>query len=122
MPAATNEGPAGRCVPAGFSRGGEKEPPMTETDERRDLGRTPSFSYVKLVTTDARGNEKTLPLILRDRSGTGVGAMYIGKEVLNPAAEYTLRDSEGGEKQVRLVWTKRVADFVQMLGLAIADG
>jgi hypothetical protein len=91
------------------------------SDERRNLGRSPSFSYVKLVTTDARGNEKVLPLILRDRSGTGVGAMYIGQEVLNPTAEYVLRDAEGVEKKVRLVWSKRVADYVQMLGLAI-DG
>jgi hypothetical protein len=94
---------------------------MTASDERRDLGRIPSFSYVKLVTTDGGGKEKILPMILRDRSGTGVGAMYIGKEVLNPAAEYILRDAEGGEKKVRLVWTRRVADYVQMLGLAIAD-
>lgn len=94
---------------------------MTGSEERRDLGRVPSFSYVKLVTTDAGGNERVLPMILRDRSGTGVGAMYIGKEVLNPAGDYTLRDAEGGEKKVRLVWTRRVADYVQMLGLAISD-
>ena len=73
---------------------------MTASDERRDLGRLPSFSYVKLVTTDAGGNEKVLPMILRDRSGTGVGAMYIGKEVLNPAGTYILRDAEGTEKKV----------------------
>jgi hypothetical protein len=94
---------------------------MTGSDERRDLGRVPSFSYVKLVATDAGGNERILPMILRDRSGTGVGAMYIGKEVLNPAGDYILRDAEGGEKKVRLVWTRRVADYVQMLGLAMAD-
>ena len=94
---------------------------MTDSDERRDLGRVPSFSYVKLIATDANGNEKTLPMILRDRSGTGVGAMYIGKEVINPAGVYILRDVEGGEKKVKLVWAKRVADYVQMLGLAIAD-
>jgi hypothetical protein len=89
------------------------------SDERRDLGRTPSFSYVKLITTDANGGEKVLPLILRDQSGTGVGAMYIGKEVLSPSADYLLRDAEGVEKKVRLVWTKRVADYVQMLGMEI---
>jgi hypothetical protein len=93
---------------------------MTGSDERRDPTRVPSFSYVKLVARDG-GNEKVLPMILRDRSGTGVGAMYIGKEVLNPAGEYILRDSQGGEEKVRLVWTRRVADYVQMLGLAIAD-
>jgi len=94
---------------------------MTGSDEQRDNGRVPSFSYVKLVTTDSGGKEKALPMILRDRSGTGVGAMYIGKEVLNPAGEYILRDAEGHEEWVRLVWTRRVADYVQMLGLAIAD-
>lgn len=94
---------------------------MTASDERRDNGRVPSFSYVKLVTKDSSGNEKVLPMILRDRSGTGVGAMYIGKEVLNPAGDYILRDPEGHEQEVRLVWTRRVADYVQMLGLAIAD-
>jgi len=94
---------------------------MIASDERRDNGRVPSFSYVKLVTTDSNGNEKVLPMILRDRSGTGVGAMYIGKEVLNPAGDYILRDAEGHEQGVRLVWTRRVADYVQMLGLAIAD-
>jgi len=93
---------------------------MTGADERRDNGRVPSFSYVKLVTTDGGGNEKVLPMILRDRSGTGVGAMYIGKEVLNPAGTYILRDAEGNENQVRVVWTRRVADYVQMLGLALA--
>jgi hypothetical protein len=94
---------------------------MTASNERRDNGRVPSFSYVKLVTNDAGGNEKVLPMILRDRSGTGVGAMYIGKEVLNPAGEYVLRDTEGSERKVKLVWTRRVADYVQMLGLALVD-
>ena len=89
------------------------------SDERRELGRKPSFSYVKLITTDAGGGEKVLPLILRDHSSTGVGAMYIGKEVLSPSADYVLRDAEGVEKKVRLVWTKRVADYVQMLGMEI---
>ena len=94
---------------------------MTASNERRDNGRVPSFSYVKLVTTDAGGNEKVFPMILRDRSGTGVGAMYIGKEVLNPAGEYFLRDTEGSQMKVKLVWTRRVADYVQMLGLALVD-
>ena len=89
------------------------------SDERRENGRVPSFSYVKLIASDAGGKQKVLPLILRDRSGTGVGAMYIGKEVLSPAADYVLRDAEGVETRVRLVWTKRVADYVQMLGLEL---
>lgn len=89
------------------------------SDERRDTERSPSFNYVKLTSTDADGNDRTFPVILRDRSGSGLGGMYIGQEVLSPLGEYTLRDPEGGEKRVRIVWTKRVADYVQMLGMEL---
>ena len=36
---------------------------MNDSEERRILGRAPSFSYVKLVTTDANGEEKVLPMM-----------------------------------------------------------
>lgn len=91
------------------------------SDERRDTERSPSFNYVKLTSTDADGNEKTFPVILRDRSGSGLGGMYIGQEVLSPQGEFLLRDPEGGEKKVRIVWTKRVADYVQMLGMELVE-
>lgn len=87
------------------------------SDERRDSDRSPSFNYVKLAAIDADGNEKIFPVILRDRSGSGLGGMYIGQEVLSPQGEFVLRDHQGGEKKVRIVWTKRVADYVQMLGM-----
>ncbi len=35
---------------------------MTESDERRDLGRVPTFRYVKLVTTDGKAWLVTLDL------------------------------------------------------------
>jgi len=88
---------------------------------QRDQARDPSFNNVELVTTDVSGREKTYSLTLRDTSGRGLGAMYIGKEALNPKSDYRLRDSGGGEQKVHIVWTKQVADFVLMLGMEIAE-
>ena len=91
-------------------------------DKQRDQVRDPTFHNVELVTTDASGHEKTYPLTLRDTSGIGVGAMYIGKEVLNPKSDYVIRGRESGDRKVRIMWTKQVADFVLMLGMEAAEG
>ena len=91
------------------------------SSERRDTARDPKFHSVELVTSDASGRERTYPVTLRDTSGKGLGAMYIGKEVLNPKNDYRLRDSGGGEQKIRIVWTKQVADFVLMMGMEVAD-
>ena len=88
------------------------------SDERRDDDRSPDFRNVELVTTNGEGNEKAFPVTLRDTSGSGLGGMYVGDDVLNPTATFVLRDEEEDEDcRVRIVWTKRVADYVQMLGL-----
>ncbi len=89
-------------------------------DERRSTARDPNFVNVELVTTDAAGREKAFPIILRDRSGSGLGAMYIGREVLSPHGSFMLR-GDGEERDVRIVWTKQIADFVLMLGMEVAN-
>ena len=92
------------------------------SDERRDDDRSPDFRNVELVTTNSGGNEKSFPVTLRDTSGSGLGGMYVGQETLSPSATFVLRDdSEEGDQRVRIVWTKRVADYVQMLGLEVSD-
>jgi len=79
------------------------------SDERRDDDRSPDNSG---------GNEKAYPVTLRDTSGSGLGGMYVGDDVLSPTATFVLRDAEEDEdRRVRIVWTKRVAEYVQMLGL-----
>ena len=93
----------------------------TMNDTQRNQVRDPNFHNVELVTTDESGREKAYPLTLRDTSGTGVGGMYIGKEVLNPKSDYILRDAGAGDRKVRIMWTKQVADFVLMLGMELAD-
>jgi hypothetical protein len=87
------------------------------SDERRDDDRSPDFRNVELVTTNGEGNEKAYPVTLRDTSGTGLGGMYVGQETLSPTATFVLRDAEESDRRVRIVWTKRVAEYVQMLGL-----
>lgn len=88
------------------------------SDERRDDDRSPDFRSVELVTTNGAGNEKAYPVTLRDTSGSGLGGMYVGDDVLSPTATFVLRESEEDkDRRVRIVWTKRVADYVQMLGL-----
>lgn len=92
-------------------------------DERRDDDRAPDFRNVELVTMNSGGNEKAFPVTLRDTSGNGLGGMYVGQETLSPAATFVLRDDEEeGDQRVRIVWTKRVADYVQMLGLEVSEG
>ena len=93
------------------------------SDERRDDDRSPDFRNVELVTTNSGGNEKTFPVTLRDTSGSGLGGMYVGQETLSPSATFVLRDeAEEGDQRVRIVGTKRVADYVQMLGLEVSEG
>ncbi len=92
------------------------------SDERRDDDRAPDFRSVELVTTNGAGNEKAFPVTLRDTSGSGLGGMYVGEEVLSPTATFVLRESEEDEdRRVRIVWTKRVADYVQMMGLEVSE-
>ena len=87
------------------------------SDERRNDERSPDFRNVELVMTNGEGNETAYPVTLRDPSKTGLGGMYVGQETLNPTASFVLRDAEGDDRRVRIVWTRRVADYVQMLGL-----
>ena len=90
-------------------------------EELRDRDRTPDFRTLKLVTADDAGGEKEYPVTLRDTSGMGLGAMYVGKEVLNPKDDFLLKGGAGGDRMVRIIWTKQVADFVLMLGMEYAD-
>ena len=90
-------------------------------DERRDADRSPTFRNVELITTGATGDEVVYPIILRDSGESGLGGVYVGQDPFAPEGTATLRDSEGRERDVRIVWTKEVADFLHMVGLEIDD-
>ena len=91
------------------------------SDERRGDERSPDFRNVELVTTNGEGNERSYPVTLRDTSDRGLGGMYVGQEIMNPTASFILRDAEGVDQRVRIVWAKRVADYVQMLGIEVTE-
>ena len=90
-------------------------------NERRDIDRSPDFQNLKLVTTDGSGGERSYPITLRDTSVTGLGAMYVGKDVLNPKDDFLLRGGRAGDRKIHIIWTKQVADFVLMLGMEFSD-
>ena len=92
------------------------------SDERRDDNRSPDFRSVELVAINSGGNEKAYPVTLRNTSESGLGGMYVGEDGLSPTATFVLRETEQDEdRRVRIVWTKRVADYVQMLGVEVSE-
>jgi hypothetical protein len=91
------------------------------SDERRQDERFPNIRYVKLVAPQPGGEEKLYPLILRDVSSTGLGGLFIGTEALDPEGEYLLRDPAGAERLIRIIWTRKVADLVHILGMRFVD-
>jgi hypothetical protein len=92
------------------------------SDERRDDERSPDFRNVELVTVNDHGNQKSYPVTLRDTSDRGLGGMYVGQETLSAAGTFVLRDAEKEDDcRVRIVWSKKVADYVQMLGIEVSE-
>ena len=90
-------------------------------DERRDEERSHTFRTVEMVTSDPDGTETAYPLILRDAGDIGLGGIYVGQDMFAPEGDAMLRDEEAGDRRVRIVWTKKVADYVHMVGLELAD-
>lgn len=90
-------------------------------DDRRRDERWPNVRYVKLVELRPGAGEKVYPLILRDISSSGLGALFIGNRPLDPDGQYRLRDAEGSERPVRIVWIRQVADLVHILGMKFLD-
>ena len=89
-------------------------------DDRRDEQRSPTFRPVELVVTGPEG-DVSCPIILRDSGRAGIGGVYVGQDPFMPRGDAALRDPEGGRRLVRLGWTKKVADFVHIVGLEVVD-
>lgn len=91
------------------------------TDERRDEERSPTFRHVELITTGPAG-QASFPIILRDTGSAGIGGVYVGQDAFTPLGDATLRDAGGGDRTVRVIWTKKLADYVHIVGLEVAAG
>jgi len=88
------------------------------SDERRDEERSPTFKPADLVTNGS-GREKSFPVILRDSGGDGIGAVYVGHDPFVPECDAVLRDSTGEDRNVRVVWSKKLAEYVHIVGLEV---
>ena len=87
------------------------------TEERRGEERETSFRMVALIARDRDGNEREIPIMLRDVTGNGIGGVYVGEESLPMEDDFFLRDTDERVWPVRIIWSKKVADYVTMLGL-----
>ena len=88
-------------------------------EERRSHNRVPEFRGVELIALS--GGERVFPIILRDSSGAGLGGLYVGKEPLDPDEDFLLREDGADDREVRVVWARRVAEYVQLLGLTLSE-
>ena len=92
------------------------------TEERRGEERQASFRMVGLIARDRAGNEREIPIMLRDISGNGIGGVYVGEDPLQMEDEFFLKEADDTVKPVRIIWTKKIADYVTMLGLELGAG
>jgi hypothetical protein len=91
-------------------------------EERRGEERQASFRMVALIARDRAGNEREIPIMLRDISGNGLGGVYVGEDPLQMEDEFFLKEADDTVSPVRIIWTKKIADYVTMLGLEPGAG
>jgi hypothetical protein len=91
-------------------------------EERRGEGRQTSFRMVVLIARDHAGNQREIPIMLRDVTGNGIGGVYVGEDPLQMEDEFFLKEADGTVKPVRIIWTKKIADYVTILGLEPSTG
>lgn len=91
------------------------------SEERRSRDRYPSFRMVELMVKGEGGEGTGFQIMIRDAADDGLGGVYIGQDPLDAHDEFTLKEADGTEKDVRIVWTKKVAESVVMLGLELIE-
>ena len=89
-------------------------------DERRQDERAASFEIIRVTAKDQNGRELVFPIMVRDRSQSGVGGVYVGPHPLNPSIDYRMEDSEGRVQTLRIAWITPVANHVFTLGFRMA--
>jgi hypothetical protein len=87
--------------------------------ERRRSKRKPTYTPVTLISTDAAGTTRRIPIMLQNESSRGFGAVYIGNEPPDVEHEFVLEDADGDIHSVEIRWMRIVAEFVSLLGLEL---
>lgn len=75
------------------------------------------FRAAGLVVRDAAGNERRVPIMLRDASPSGFGGVYVDQDAPNVEDEFYLQEGDGTMIRVRIAWFHEVAEYVFLLGL-----
>ena len=89
------------------------------SDDRRTFERQPVFKMLEITTVDRDGNESTLPLVLRDKSRSGYGGVYIGEAPIYMENEYFIDSEDDLAREIQLVWKHKVASSVHVLGFQV---
>lgn len=85
------------------------------SNDRRAEERRPSFTQADVLVRDPDGQERTLPMMLRDVSPSGLGGVYVGQDLPDIGDEYFLY-TDGEVRPIRLAWWKKIAEYVLLLG------
>ena len=85
-------------------------------NEQRNRDRTPNFEIVDLVV-ERGGTEEVHSIMLRDESPRGLGGVFIGHEPPNPENACFLQGPDGSRTPTRIVWVRKVADHVTLIGM-----
>ncbi len=87
-------------------------------NRRRNI-RYPSFD-VKEIFYDTDGADlKCEKVILRDESHQGFGAVYTGADLLDKNLHYYFKNADRSYMAIALVWSRKVAENVFLLGFEI---
>ncbi len=87
--------------------------------ERRREDREECYEILMITSRDALGGTVVLPVMLHNRSPSGLGGVYVGQAPLDTGRDYFHEDEQGGVQRMRLVWIEPVANHVFILGFAI---
>lgn len=89
-------------------------------DERRRDERAESFEIIRVTAKNQQGDELVFPIMLRDKSQSGFGGVYVGANPLDKNIDYLLEGAEGQGQLMRLAWITPVASHVFILGFRMA--
>ena len=89
------------------------------TEERRKDDRTPSAEIIRVISDGEAGGERTFPVIIRDKSDLGLGAVYVGSEPPSREDDFYFEMADGSLQHMRLAWIESLGQDVHLLGFEI---
>lgn len=88
-------------------------------EDRRKFIRYPSFDIKEIFYNTNNSDSKSEKIVLRDESHQGFGAVYVGPTLLNETRHYYFKNSDNSFTAITLVWHRKIAEHVFLLGFEI---